>query len=394
MSKRRATKSKIGFFFRNITSEPNTRILFYIFIGLIVLGTIEFLIERLSGNPDIQIRKGLEAVWWLIVTITTVGYGDYVPKTDVGRVIAMFTIIFGVMFFSIISGSIASLLVDIRLKERRGLGKVSYKEHIIILGWNSNLEKILSSLPIFIGNRNFNLVLVNDGTEEDYDEIKSHFPGINLKFVHGDFTKENVLKRANIDFAKYIIILADTYGNRSFDEADDRTLHAVLTIKAITPDVKIFTEVVKQDKAKHLMRAGADTIIVNGEFNPVLITSSLVSPALPNFIRELIVNYTDTPKIQLIDVPRSFIGKPFKELFQYYRDKTKGMAVALLTTEKELTIDDLLSSNSSIDAFIRAKFKEAEEGFFGEGERESKIKINPEDAYVIQEDDTFAFVIQ
>lgn len=391
MSKRGSYKGFFGFYFRKLISEPSSRILLILGAGILIFGLFEFIAETLSGNPDIQITRAFEAVWWLIVTIASVGYGDYVPKTDLGRFIAIFIIIAGVTFFSIISGSIASILVDIRLKERRGLGKVSVKDHIAIFGWNANLQKIISSLPSFIGNRNFNLVLVNDGTEEDYDELKSHFAGFNIKFVHGDFTKENVMKRANIESAKHIIILADTYGNRSLDEADDRTLHAVLTIKAATPEVKIYAEVVKPDKAKHILRAGADSIIVNGEFTPVLISSSLVSPALPTFIRQLIVSGEEGPKIQMMDIPKSYIGKSFKELYQYFRDKTKGMAVALLTTEKELTIDDLLSSNSSIDAFIRAKFKEAEEGL---GEKESKVKINPEDGYVIQDDDTFAFVIQ
>lgn len=393
MSKRKASKGKLRFLFHRILNEPSARILFVLASGLLLLGVTEFLVEAFSGKPDVQITRPFEAFWWLIVTIASVGYGDFVPKTDTGRIVAIFTIISGVTFFSVVSGSIASVLVDIRLKERRGLGKVTIKDHIAILGWNSNLQKIIESLPVFIGNRNFNLVLVNDGTEEDYDELRSHFPDIALKFVHGDFTKENVLKRANVEFAKFVVILADVYGTRSLDEADDRTLHAVLTVKAMSPDAQIFTEAIRQDKAKHILRAGADNIIVSGEFNPALIAGSIVSAAMPNFIRELVLNNEDEPKIKILEVPKSYVGKPFKELFQYFREKTKGMAVGLLATAKELTIDDLLSSNSSIDAFIRAKFQEAEEGFFDEGERESKVKINPMDDYLIQDDDTFAFVI-
>ena len=246
-------------------------------------------------------------------------------------------------------------------------------------------------MPVFLGSRNFNLVLVNDGTEEDYDEIKSKFLGYNIRFIHGDFTKENVLRRANIEDCRSVVILADTYGQRLLDEADERTLYTVLTIKAVNPEIKIFAEVIKSDKAKNILRAGADNVILNGEFNPIIISGALSSPAMPDFIRALIANYEE-PKIRMAEIPRQFIGKTFKELFAFFREKNRSMVVGLLATEKELTIDDLLSSDNAIDAFIRAKFSEVADEF-EKSEEKHNVKINPDDGYVIREEDSFAFVI-
>lgn len=391
MAKKDGVFKNFRFFIKNKLSEPGNKIFFLLFIVVIFFGFSVFLLESNSDRADTQIKTLFDSIWWLFVTISTVGYGDMVPKTVFGQVIGIFTVIAGVTFFSVFSGSVASILVDIRLKERRGLGSVTYKEHIMILGWNSNLEQIISTLPVYIGGRNFNLVLVNDGTEEDYDEIKSKFLGYNIKFIHGDFTKESVLRRANLDGAKSVVILADTYGKKLLDDADERTLHTVLSIKVINPEIKIFAEVMDQNKAKNILRAGADSVIQSGEFNPILISSAVVSPAMPIFIRELIVNYEE-PKIRMEEVPHHLIGKEFKELFKIFREKTKGMVIALLATEKELTIDDLLSSNSSIDAFIRAKFSEVENEF-DDGEEKHKVKINPEDSYIIREEDNIAFVI-
>lgn len=381
------------FWLKNLWNEPSSRIFFLLGAGIIILWLTMFFVESSLAGEDSMIQNLFDAIWWLLVTISTVGYGDVYPTTEWGRVVNILTLFVGVIFFSTMSGSVASVLVDIRLKERRGLGKVNMKGHILILGWNSNLEQIISSLPTFLGTTNFNLVLVNDGQEDDYDEIKSRFVGYNIKFVHGDFTKESVLKRANIEFAKSVIVLADLYGDRSLDDADERTLLGVLSVKSLNNEAQIFAEVILPTKYKHIERAGADVIIQNGEFNPILLTSSLASPAMPTFIRELILDY-ENPKVKLEEVPRSYIGKTFGELFKHFRQKSSVMTVALLVTEKELTIDDLLSSDSSIDAFIRAKFKEAETGMFDEDETDTMVKINPPDDYVIGEDDTFAFVIQ
>ncbi len=59
-----------------------------------------------SRGPDPNITTGGEALWWAFVTITTVGYGDYFPKTPGGRAVAV-----GVMFAGIaVIGALASIL--------------------------------------------------------------------------------------------------------------------------------------------------------------------------------------------------------------------------------------------------------------------------------------------
>lgn len=380
----------IRFRLKSRLNDSTSRYLFLLIAGVVVLAVMMFFVERRAKNTDIKTIS--DTIWWFFVTISTVGYGDLVPRTGVGRFIGLLTVFGGVILFSVFSGSITSFLVDFRLKERRGLGKVSFKDHIVILGWNQNLERVVTNLPTFLGSKNFNLVLINEGNEDEYDEFKTKYFDMNIRFVHGDFTQESVLKRAKVDDAKAVIILADTYGGKKIDDSDERTLMATLSIKAQNPHVDIYAEVIKEDKMKHIKRAGADVLILNGEFSPILLSSSVNSPAIPTFIRELL-SLEEEPKLRLENVPKSFIGKSFGELFLYLRGKTKGLPVGLLATERELTINDLLSDDSSIDSFIRAKFKEAQSGDFEDEESSYKVKINPNDNYEINEDDTAAFVI-
>ncbi|WP_326498586.1 potassium channel family protein [Catenovulum adriaticum] len=65
-----------------------------------------FIIE--SDNPDSNIKTAEDALWWGLVTISTVGYGDYYPVTSAGRLISSILIISGVSLFGVISGYIAS----------------------------------------------------------------------------------------------------------------------------------------------------------------------------------------------------------------------------------------------------------------------------------------------
>ena len=70
--------------------------------GLVILvGTIvEYNIE--SKVPNTQMKTYLDALWWCVSTVTTVGYGDMVPVSNLGRIVAMFYMFFGISMISIL----------------------------------------------------------------------------------------------------------------------------------------------------------------------------------------------------------------------------------------------------------------------------------------------------
>ena len=66
-----------------------------IVIGSVVIYSVE------SQQPDSQINSMLDAVWWTVATVTTVGYGDVVPVTDIGKIVAIFFMFFGISVLGI-----------------------------------------------------------------------------------------------------------------------------------------------------------------------------------------------------------------------------------------------------------------------------------------------------
>jgi voltage-gated potassium channel len=103
-------------------------------IVLVVLSADLFLL--VEKTPDTLFKNFADAVWFSMVTVATVGYGDIYPKTSFGRVLAGFLIFFGVSVFGIITASISSYLVELdtrkeRQEEMDKIGELERKEDMI-----------------------------------------------------------------------------------------------------------------------------------------------------------------------------------------------------------------------------------------------------------------------
>ncbi len=90
-------------------------LLFTVLVVLLVvtLGAIAVVaVENRSINANI--KTGEEAIWWAIVTISTVGYGDYFPVTNPGRALGALMMVVGVSLFSVLTSYIASTVISSR----------------------------------------------------------------------------------------------------------------------------------------------------------------------------------------------------------------------------------------------------------------------------------------
>jgi voltage-gated potassium channel len=79
--------------------------------GMVLSVASVMVLQFESGDPDANIQTGGDAIWWGIVTITTVGYGDRFPVTLLGRLTAIFVMIGGIGIIGALASILASMLV-------------------------------------------------------------------------------------------------------------------------------------------------------------------------------------------------------------------------------------------------------------------------------------------
>ena len=86
-----------------LTLKASLRELFtlmgFLFIGTAIFGFLVYSAERL--DPDTQFQDAIEGCWWAVITMTTVGYGDIVPRTIIGRGLSVICMIAGLVLTSL-----------------------------------------------------------------------------------------------------------------------------------------------------------------------------------------------------------------------------------------------------------------------------------------------------
>lgn len=321
-----------------------------------------------------------DAIYWAVVTISTVGYGDIVPSTKVGKIFALVIILSGPILLSLITASIASIFVERKIKEGKGLESVKDKDHILICGWNENGEKVIDGILSQSKGSPAKIVLVNELDRDEVQSIQYKYEEHGLRFVRGNFVKQDVLARANLVGAMAAIVLADVSGGHVLEKADERTIFGTMAIKSMASKVRTCAELINPDNREHLLRANVDEIIVRGESAGSMLSTAALSPGVVDSIK-LLISHEAENKLWRISVPSKFVGKSFAEAAAFFRDKYGALLLAVLKERESIELKDILSEDSTvIDEFIKRKFEESGREFFG-ARKDISVIINPEDNY-------------
>jgi len=376
-------KAKISNIIRFIVRSHRFRWALTLLIFIVLLVSIISLLEKTVNEPFGSI---LEVFYWAIVTISTVGYGDITPHNVISKILAIFLIITGVLLMSFMTATFASIFTATRIREGMGLKKIDLEKHIVICGFNNNIESVIQGIISYAGKTIPDIVLINSLPETEITGIIEHFPGAPIHYVYGDYTTEAALLRASISKVSSAIILADP-GTEGTEKADDRTLITTLAIKSMSKDIEVCAELLDAKSIPHLRRAGVDQIILSGEFSGFLLANAVLSPGIPQALRE-IINIQGGADIRREKIPHEFVDKTFRELTMEFIDRHGYIILGIITEKKSFNMESILAGESTaIDAFIRRKFDEAGRSLEIESKGRLNVNINPGKDYIITEDD-------
>ena len=353
---------------------------FQVGIGLFITMIFGGIVLQWLETGDIS--KGDNPFWWAIVTMTTVGYGDFSPETPEGRVFAVFIMFAGITLVSLLTASISSIFVAQKIREGKGLEKLNISDHIVLCGWNSNTGNLMNSIQKLNHEKHLDLVLVNELSEEEVNQIKSRFTKLNILFVSGDYTQEETLLKASVTTSNTVIIIPNNINNED-GLHDEKTIFATLTIKSIDSSIRVVAYLLERKNLTHIKRAEADEVVISDDFSLNILASHVVDPGVPQLSNHL-VNADSSSRFVRKQIPSNFVGKEYGDLFDYFRGENGSLLVGLYYEDEHLGIGSILSSDSSsLDKFIEQKLKEG--GISLQEQSKVHVNVNPKTDYIIKD---------
>lgn len=294
-------------------------------IETILGGVSLYLVEHAEGGVD-SLGEGM---WWALVTLTTVGYGDVTPVTDLGRVIGGTLMVGGMFTLALFAGLVGHSLLNAVLSIREEQFRMSgYSNHIVVCGFERGSELLLRALDEEIDLDTTRVVLFAPGERPE---------GIppELLWVSGDPTKDSELDKARISHARAVLIIGER--STSPQRADATTLLTLFTIRthmrksAIAESRRkplyIVAEVLDAENVQHARAAGADEVIESRRLGFVLLSHTLAFPGVGSITSEVIA--AGEHNFYVGPVPEDLVGKTYAELSGELRKRFGLLVVGL-----------------------------------------------------------------
>lgn len=291
------------------------------FMAVLFIGALGIYLVEHGHNPGI--RNFFDAIWFVMETITTVGYGDIVPQTTVGRVLDMVIMPIGIAVISILTASIATLLTERAMEKMGGMKSSSKGNHVVILGEPEraiNLIKALIKLMDESG-KFIDIVYVSEF------EKPPNLPK-DVEFIKGNPTLKDTLIRANVDKASSLIILPQ--GDSA--SADARTLMEVVVARSINPSLYIVAELLNEGNAEYVLKAGADEAIAVGSLTTIAMANEIIYRGSLKAIMRLLRGNSEI----LVINSSKYTGLSFKDALIRVREDESGILIGVLRNNEVL----------------------------------------------------------
>lgn len=244
-----------------------------------------------------------DALWWSVVTMTTVGYGDISPVTTGGRIVGIAVMLMGIGFLGLLTATIASVFIERRLLENRGMKPTKVTGHFILCGWNFRGNEVVTELRADVKSEDASIVIIADIDEKPMDDP-------NIHFIRGEVNADS-LERANAGKAQGVVVLSDDQLDAYARDA--KAILNILTLKSLYPTLYTCVELMERKNADHCRMAKADEIIVVGELSTNLLVQAVLDHGITRLISELVSNRYGKD-LYKIAVPSHLIDRTFLDV--------------------------------------------------------------------------------
>jgi voltage-gated potassium channel len=240
----------------------NLKLLAILLVLLVILG--------IAGFHFIEGWTFFDGFYMVLTTITSIGYGEIHPLSHTGRLFNSFIIITGVGLVLLLVGGASRTLLEFELQSVFGRRRMDREisrltGHYIICG----AGRVGRSAARELARRPLPFVVVDTNQEK----LQKYASEGWLTFI-GDATQAHVLQQLRIEHACGLVAATTT---------DAINIYIILTARSLNPGIKIIARASEEDAEKHLLTAGADSIVSPYRFAGYRIAQIFIRPNVVDF---------------------------------------------------------------------------------------------------------------
>ena len=237
----------------------------------------------------------LTYAYFIMVTVSTVGYGDLSPDTSLGRAFMTFFIILGLAFFAAILPTIVDVASGLYIKRQFAkFDTTRVPQHVIVCGYITahGAEEFLKDFlhPDRGDTQTHVLFLHPERPDPDLKNvIRSHYTRV--QYLVGSVLNGKDLQRAKIHTCRAVFIVADKLTNCPLEE-DNANLLRLVSVKNTTKDVSVIIQLLLSTSKKQVnniegWKVGHDIVLCLNELKLGLLAQSCLCPGISTLIANL-----------------------------------------------------------------------------------------------------------
>ena len=338
--------------------------------------------EALNFAPEeASLQNWHDSLYYIMVTFSTIGFGDLTPSSTYSRIVVMFLIILVILYIPWQTGKIIEIFNSMNKYQRAVYSIKSDSSHIILTG-NMNYSSIVDFCrEFFIADEISSIVILSaDPPGLNIRRLLNHpFYRNRLLFLQGDLMALPDLKRAQAAYATGMFFLCDDLISIMDEEqetiqayeGDTQTLLRTLYAKTSFPGLPIFAQVNDYRSEELGFHSGVDRIVCVDQLKASLFASNCMCPGIQTLILNLIHSYKNIDpgnmrefwtqeyqcglvnQIHSFRVPSGLVGLPFVEAAKEVYTAYNTIIFALVSANSGFNQNQI---RFSIDKDYKLKF--------------------------------------
>ena len=195
--------------------------------------TLSFYLFEGGANPGITIW---DSIWYSVISVTTIGYGDFSAESLGARVgTTIFIVLIGLATFTTALGMAVDWVADLRHKERKGMGRVNVRDHLVMVNFPSEerVQQIIRDYRRDPDYQYIDIVIV----AHDIEELP--FDMADVSFVRGWPLDEDTYRRANLEHARQVMVISPSHED---PRSDSLVASIAFVVHQVNPGVRVIAE--------------------------------------------------------------------------------------------------------------------------------------------------------